>query len=213
MERLNLEKLARLVDEPPTPEEEAVLAGDLHLRRELDGLRQQTEALGSLPAVLPPPGGWHDLEKKLVAAGLIFGRQGGGRAWRSWLQIAAAVVIFIGGGAVGWITATAPGSSGSAEVSSGPASYASVEEAIADLDRRTQQWADAYGGFQQLISEQGQQRRSRDPAAHLAALETVMAASRAAVEESPDDRFFNELFVRTMAERNQTILQFMDDWH
>ena len=214
MERLNLEQLARLVDEPPKPEERAILEGDPFLRRELEALRSQTEALGDLPAVLPPPGGWHELEKKLMAAGLIFGRRENTHVWRKWLQAAAALVIFIGGTAAGWVTASAPASSGSAGAASGPASYASLDEAGAAVEEATRQWMAAYGGLQQILSAQGQQLRSRDPAARLAALETLIAASRAAVEESPHDQFMNELFVRTMAERDQAIRQFtLDSWH
>ena len=105
---MNLEKLARLVDEPPTPDERAVLEGDPVVRRELDALRSQTDALGSLPAVLPPPGGWHDLEKRLLAEGLIFGHRDNAGLWRKWLRAAAALVIFVGGTALGWVTASTP---------------------------------------------------------------------------------------------------------
>jgi hypothetical protein len=212
MERLNLEQLARLVDEPPTPEERAVLERDPGLRGELDALRSQTEALGDLPAVLPPPVGWHELEKKLMAAGLIFGRRDNVHLWRKWLQVAAALVIFVGGTAFGWMTGSAPAGIGSAGSGSGPASYASMEEGIAAVDEAAKQYMAAYGGLQELASAQGLQRRSRDPAAELAALQTVMAASRAAMEQSPGDQFWPELFVRSLAEHDQTIRQFMADW-
>ncbi len=212
MERLNLEQLARLVDEPPTPEERAILEEDAGLRRELEGLRSQTEALGNLPAVLPPPGGWHDLEKKLVAAGLVFARRDNAHLWRKWLQAAAALAIFVGGAAFGWMTGPAPAGMGSAEADPGPASFASLEEASAAVDEAARKYLAAYGGFQQLVNAQGLQRRSRDPAAQLAALETVMAASRAAMEEAPGDQFWNEMFVRSLAERHQTIRQATADW-
>lgn len=212
MERLNLEQLARLVDEPPTPEEKAVLEGDAALRRELDALRSQTEALGDLPAVLPPPDGWNELEKKLVASGLVFGRRGNVHLWRKWLQVAAALVIFVGGTAFGWMTGSTPAGIGVAGSKSGPASYASMEEASAAVDEAARQYMTVYGEYQQFVSAQGLQRRSRDPAAELAALQTVMAASRAAMEEAPGDQFWNELFVRSLAEHDQTIRQFLADW-
>ena len=212
MERLNLEQLARLVDEPPTPEERAVLEGNPGLRRELDGLKSQTEALGDLPAVLPPPGGWHELEKKLMAAGLIFGRRDNVHLWRKWLQVAAALVIFVGGTAFGWMTGSAPAGFDSAGSGSGPTSYASMEEASAAVDEAAKQYMAAYGGYQELASAKGLQRRSRDPTAELAAIETVMAASRAAMEEAPGDQFWPELYLRSLAERDQTLRQFMSDW-
>lgn len=212
MERLNLEQLARLVDERPTPDERAVLEGDPALRRELKELRSQTEALGNLPAVLPPPGGWHDLEKKLQAEGLIFGGRDTGRPWRKWLQAAAALVIFVGGTAFGWVTGSAPAGQASADVGTEPASFASLDEATAAVHDATRQYLAAYGGWRQLISAQGQQRRTRDPTVYLAGIETLMAASRAAVEEAPDDRFLNEMYVRVVAEREQIIRQASSDW-
>ncbi|MDE2794965.1 MAG: hypothetical protein OXL34_09125 [Gemmatimonadota bacterium] len=212
MERLNLEQLARLVDEPPTPEERAVLEGDPGLRRELDALRSQTEALGNLPAVLPPPGGWHELEKKLMAAGLILGGRSNAHLWRKWLQVAAALVIFVGGTTLGWVTGSAPAGFGGAEVSSEPASYASLEEAMAAVDEAADRYRAAYGGLQQFVSAEGLRGRSRDPAAHIAALETLMAASRAAVEESPGDPFWNDVYVRSLAEHDFTIREVIADW-
>ena len=210
MERLNLEQLARLVDEPPTPEERAVLEGDPATRRELDAMRSQTEALRSLPAVLPPPGGWHELEKKLAAGGLVFGRRNNRHLWRKWLQVAAALVIFIGGTALGWVTGSAPGGYAAAGIPSEPESF---EEARAAVDEAWRQYLAAFGGLQQFVSVQGQEdRRSRDPAVRLAALETLMAASRAAVEQSPGDRFLNEVWVRSFAERDQILRQFITDW-
>ena len=209
MERLNLEQLARLVDEPPTPEERAVLEGDPGLRRELDALKSQTEALGDLPAVLPPPGGWHELEKKLMAAGLVFGRRDNVFPWRKWLQVAAALVIFVGGTALGWMTGSARAGIGSAGVATEPASR---EEALAAVDEAADRFRVAYDGLQQFVSPEGLRGRSRDPTAELAALQTVLAASRAAMEESPGDQFWPELFLRSLAERDQIRRQFIGDW-
>ena len=215
MERLNLEQLARLVDEPPTSAEGAVLDGDPPLRRELEALRSQTEALRNLPAMLPPPGGWNELEKKLLAAGLIRGRHGEPPVWRKWLQAAAALVIFTGGTAFGWLTGSTTGSPGSvAALTSGPASYASLEEAEAELKEAGRQWQETFNAYQRLVSAQGQDRASRDPLVQLAALETVMAATRAAVEEFPEDQFFNGVFVRTLAEHTRTRRKVaLDSWH
>lgn len=212
MERLNLEQLARLVDEQPTPEERAVLEGDPATRRELEALRSQTEALGDLPAVLPPPGGWHELEKKLVAAGLVFGRRDNVHLWRKWLQVAAALVIFVGGTAVGWVTRSAPAGIDNAGAELGLASDASLEERLAAVDEAARQYRAAYGGLQQYVRAQGMQRRSRDPAAQLAALQTVMAASRAAMEKSPGDQFWPELYIRSLAEHDQAVKQAIADW-
>ena len=105
MERLKLEDLARLVDEQPTPREQAALDADPALRRELEAMRSQTAAMRSMPAIPPPPDGWRALEEELATAGLIRGALPGRVIWAKWMQAAAALVLFIGGTAFGWITA------------------------------------------------------------------------------------------------------------
>ena len=102
MERLTLEDLARLVDEEPTPEEQAILNRDGSARRQLEALRDQTAALKDLPAVQPPPDGWEQLRDRLVAAGLIRGRQRRLSSFsRKWMQAAAAMALFAGGTGLG----------------------------------------------------------------------------------------------------------------
>ncbi|MDE2762227.1 MAG: hypothetical protein OXQ94_03015 [Gemmatimonadota bacterium] len=215
MERLTLEQLARLVDEPPTPAERVILDGDPDLRRELEALRSQKEALRNLPAVLPPPGGWNELEKKLLAAGLIRDPQGTPRVWRKWVRAAAALVIFTGGTAFGWVTASTTASPQRAtSPTGGPASFASVEEAKAAMDEAARRWHESFGGYQRLLGAETRTEASRDPIVRLAAFETVLAASRVAVEKFPEDQFFNGVFVRTLAERDQTLRQVsLDNWH
>lgn len=215
MERLNLEQLARLVDEPPTPSEQAILDGDPPLRRELEALRSQTEALRNLPAMLPPPGGWSELERKLLSAGLIRGRQGAPPVWRKRMQAAAAVVIFTGGTAFGWVTATTTDSPGGPAASSaGPASFASVEEARAAVEEASRVWRESVGGYHRLLSARNQAQASRDPVVQLAALNTLMAAAQATVEEFPEDQFFNGVLVSTLAERDRALRQLtLDSWH
>ena len=82
MEHLSLEQLARLVDERPTSEEQAILDAEPDLRRELDALRAQTGALKDLPAMVPPPDSWPELREKLVAEGLVRGRRSSPALWR-----------------------------------------------------------------------------------------------------------------------------------
>ena len=215
MERLTLEQLARLVDEPPTHAERVILDGDPDLRRELEALRSQKEALRTLPAMLPPPGGWNDLEGKLLAAGLIRDRRGTPRVWSRWVRAAAALVLFTGGTAFGWVTASrAEGPDRASAPNAGPASFASIEEAKASMDEAARRWQESFGGYQRLLNAQTRAEASRDPIVRLAAFETVLAASRAAVEKFPEDQFFNGVFVRTLAEREQTLRQVtLDSWH
>ena len=216
MERLTLEDLARLVDEHPNPREQAALDADPRLRRELEALKAQTEELRNLPEVLPAPDGWDELEEKLLAAGLLQGRQlFAPPVWRRWMQGAAAIVIFVGGTAFGWIANATPGDppdeAGSA---AGQATYASAEEARDAVEEAKRRWQDAYIAYQELARSDDRAPAPRDPLQQLAALETLMAATRAAVQEFPEDQFFNGVYMQAQAEQRRAVRRFtLDSWH
>jgi len=106
MQHLSCEELARLVDEPPLPHEAAHVRDCLVCRRELDEMREQTQALGSLADPELPPGGWAGLEAALQAEGLISTAaprrtSGGWVADRPLLRLAASLALFVLGGAAG----------------------------------------------------------------------------------------------------------------
>lgn len=71
MQHLDLEQLARLVDEPAEPAEAEHLRGCLVCRRELGEMRAQTEALASLDDPQVPPALWVALEALLLEEKLI----------------------------------------------------------------------------------------------------------------------------------------------
>lgn len=235
MERLKLEDLARLVDEQPTPQEQAALDGDPVLRRELESLKAQARALRNLPAILPPPGGWHELEQELVTTGLIRGHAPGAGIWRKWMQVAAAFVLFIGGTAFGWVTAAAPGLDGNppreaaarpdagnptaARAATSPGESASVTPMSLDDARRAveeaeREWRRASREHLELFHAVNGQQQRRDPVARLAGLEALVAAGEVAVQESPDDEFFNVLYVNALMERQQALHQIsLEAWH
>jgi hypothetical protein len=103
MQHLDLEQLARLVDEPAEPHEAEHLRGCLVCRRELAEMRAQTEALGSLPDPELPAGAWAELEARLLEEKLI-GRPAPFRVlslYRPPMRIAAAIALFLLGGAAG----------------------------------------------------------------------------------------------------------------
>ncbi len=221
MERLKLEDLARLVDEQPTPREQAALDADPALRRELESLKAQARSLRNLPSVLPPPGGWRELEHELVTTGLIRGHVPGAGMWRKWMQIAAAFVLFIGGTAFGWITAAAPGLDGgppqlaSRELeAAAPAAPVSMDDARRNVEEAERAWRRAIRQHQELYHAVNGQQQRRDPVARLAGIETLVAASEVAVKESPDDEFFNALYVNALMEREQALSQIsLEAWH
>lgn len=104
MQHLDLETLARLVDEAPEPHEAEHLRGCLFCRRELAELREQTEALAELDDLAPPAGGWAALEARLLEEELIRApaappsRRALG-IYRPPMRIAAALALFLLGGA------------------------------------------------------------------------------------------------------------------
>ncbi|HEX2078772.1 MAG TPA: hypothetical protein VHG08_13710 [Longimicrobium sp.] len=111
MQHLDLEQLARLVDEPAEPHEAEHLRGCLVCRRELAEMRAQTEALGSLADPEPPAHAWAELEGRLLAEKLI-GRPAPFRPLgihRPPMRIAAAIALFLLGGAAGAVLMRTPG--------------------------------------------------------------------------------------------------------
>lgn len=103
MQHLDLEQLARLVDEPAEPAEAEHLRGCLVCRRELAEMRAQTQALASLDDPQVPPQLWAELEAQLLEEKLIRTpakvRPAGFS--RVHLRIAASLALFLAGGAAG----------------------------------------------------------------------------------------------------------------
>ena len=102
MDHLKLEALARLVDEPPMPDEAVHLRDCLVCRRELGAMRAQTSALAALADPEPRPGAWRAREAALAAEGLM--RPEPARPFRAshpLLRIAAALLLAAAGGAMG----------------------------------------------------------------------------------------------------------------
>lgn len=109
MQHLNWEELARLVDEPPLPHEAAHVRDCLVCRHELEEMREQTLALAELDDPEPSADAWTRLEAALLDEGLMRAAPAAaaGRGWSAWaegrplLRIAAALALFLMGGAAG----------------------------------------------------------------------------------------------------------------
>ena len=67
MEHLTHDTLARLVDERANPEEREHLEACSRCAEEFRALRLQSDALGGLAALRPPPGDWESLEARLAS--------------------------------------------------------------------------------------------------------------------------------------------------
>lgn len=123
MQHLDLEQLARLVDEPAEPAEAEHLRGCLVCRRELAGMRAQTEALASLEDPGVPPALWAALEAQLLEEKLIRtpARVRPLGFSRVHLRIAASLALFLMGGAAGAVLWNTPEARGIATLDSAAA--------------------------------------------------------------------------------------------
>lgn len=211
MEHLNLETLARLVDEAPTPQEQAHLAACEECVIELDAMREQSLSLGSLPDVRPPKGDWAVLEARMVSEGLVRSSRGFSRLafTPSWMKAAAALILFLGGTGLGVGLARSPalggigmtGQTGGSPFSLASNTVSSVDEAAAAVRMAERQFVDALIQYNQLSASENPGAVDFDPEARLAALEYMVAPMRAALQQAPADPFFNGLYASVLAER------------
>lgn len=249
MRHLSEEVLAGLVDEAPTEAEEAHLRSCPACARRLRELEEQTVALASLPALRPSSDDWDRLEARLRQKGLVRdapsrratrdgsgaagtagtapARRGPGRNARSsWLQAAAALVLFLGGTAFGaWMEPA--GGDGSVAASSGPGRSSSGTEMtagsitgqeVSDLNDAAfrlrsaeERYVEALMTYRSLLRRTNtgpeDPGEGENPAARFAALEALVAASQEAIRQAPADPFFNGVLASTMAERQAAIRQ------
>ena len=215
MGHLNPESLARLVDEAPQPEESEHLAACRACSAELEALRGQTRALGSLPEIRPPLGDWDVLEARLRSEGLI---EAPGLLSRltlaqtpPWMRAAAAAALFLGGTLVGAGAAAdggpLAGMFGGAEDPDAFAHAASLDDAASAVRVAEQGYVSALSRYRQLMESDGggDEASIGDPRSRYAALEVLLAASQAAVRQAPADPFLNGLLASTLAEREATL--------
>lgn len=224
MEHLSAETLARIVDEDPRPEEIEHLAACEGCTAELEALKAQTEALNSLPELLPPVGDWDVLEARLRSEGLIqdpglFDRLGLART-PTWMRAAASVALFLGGAAIGAGVAThgLPGSSASQAKAAAPqaalvADNATVQDAAEALRVAENDYVAALSRYRELQAQQGDDADAGDPRTRYAALEYLVAASQAAVRQAPADPFLNGLLASTLAERQAVLSRISSKEH
>lgn len=199
MEHLSTETLARLVDEAPDAGEADHLDGCAACRRGLEELREQTEALGSLPELLPPKGDWQVVEARLRSEGLVqspglFQTLGLART-PGWMRAAAAALLFLGGAGTG---AALESRSAAATLSEA----VTVEDAASAMRVAEQGYVAAFTRYRELLARDGGETLVGDPMGHYAALEHLVSVSQAAVRQAPADPFFNGVLTSALAERD-----------
>lgn len=214
MEHLSLETLARLVDEAPDNTERHHLSECARCRTELELMTGQTRALGELPDLRPPMGDWAVLEARLMSEGLSQHRRSRLASTPPWMKVAAAVLLFVGGTSLGMAVSPRGGTGGvqMGSLENDPASFASLEantvqsvgEAEARVRLAERQYMDALVQYRQMMSADGGDGADVPAESRLAALEYLVAAGQAAVQQAPTDPYLNGFLASAMAERQAT---------
>jgi hypothetical protein len=172
----------------------------------------------------PPLNDWQAIAARARDEGLI--RESPSRGWasnQSWVQAAAAVLLLIGGIAIGRTTIGLPTAtqntaslpSGNAVPTSAPAvdaaqpssssaTFASLEEASATLDRAVEDYKRAT----EFLAANNSSGRPGDSAAmyskRLVALDQVFNATESALQTAPHDPVINQYYLATMGARAAT---------
>jgi hypothetical protein len=170
----------------------------------------------------PPLNDWRTIAARAREEGLI--RESSPRAWVSdqpWIRAAAAVLLLIGGIAIGRATIALPSGSGATASANstiggtpsssqstaptvGDATFASVEEATASLDRAARDYEHA----SRFLAENNASGANKDSSAiytaRLAALDQVVNATESALQTAPHDPVINQYYLATMGARVAT---------
>ena len=216
MSHLSIETLARLVDESADSHEAEHLEVCDVCRTELEGLRADAAELARLPELEPPATQWLAVEQRLTAEGLLRKQP---RPWsRTWarplLQLAAAIVVFLLGSYSAPLvarlspsfTARVAQESGTTRGVRNVANVNSINTAAeaADAVRQTEQ---AYLNALTRYTELAGRTEAADPVARLAALESIVLTTRAALGQAPADPVINGYHLTALAQRDATIKQ------
>lgn len=226
MEHLDLETLARLVEEAPSQGERRHLSECGRCRTELELLQGQTDALGRLPDMRPPRGDWAVLEARLMSEGLVRHQRSSLAATPGWMKAAAAVLLFLGGTGLGSLMGDGAAGTPDRVAAGGQDPYSlvantvsSVEEAAEAVRLAERRYQDALLQYRQLLEAEGGLTTGISPESRLAALEYLVAAGQAAVQQAPADPFLNGFLASALAERQATYQATLsrpgsaDDWY
>jgi hypothetical protein len=186
-------------------------------------MRADYAALRNLPMIEPPHTEWPELEARLLEEGLIRRRFGTSR-WTTWGRAAAAIALFALGTATGTFLlggsapAASPAAAGAGlagrdvlpvlNTQSGPLMVRAAEPASADEALALYRQAEAvYLDALTRVAELGGQTEGSDPVARIAALESIAAITRSALEEAPADPIINGYHLTAIAQKEATLRQ------
>jgi len=214
MSHLTIETLARLVDEPASTAEVEHLEQCEDCRLELEGLRADAAALAALPELAAPDHHWAGIENRLHDEGIIradtpariiaFPRN---RTLQYVLRAAAALAIFALGNATAIVAmhddaTNTPAGRADARLVSQNAPQ-TRDEAARAVRAAEAAYIDAFTHYLQM----GNSMPSDDPLARLAALESIVQTTRAALGEAPADPVINGYHLTAIAQRDAIIRQ------
>ncbi|HUF49616.1 MAG TPA: hypothetical protein VMN60_02205 [Longimicrobiales bacterium] len=233
MSHLSLEALARIVDDGANAAETTHLEQCATCRAELDAMQEDVHALRMLPDMTPAPEAWGALERRLLNEGLIRARPRAVLSFSPALQMAAALTLFLGGTIAGRTTAPVPtqlvtqappaverteGVAGSEAVQPGMPS-SSITLASNNLSRTAQpvtaeeaavllrQTEELYLTALTRYAELTMGAEAGDPVARLAALQSIVMTTQAALNAAPADAVINGYHLTALAQRDATLRQ------
>ena len=228
MSHLPSDRLAALADEEPTGAEAAHLADCAACARERAAHRTLVAmAHAEREAIGLPLTRWEAIAGALdsgsvgasrAEAGTVARRQRVPRFTRTTMRAAAALLLVVGGAAVGRISAgatllprvasagTATGVQATASGGAGTSSFESVEEA-----RLAQARSEAlYQRATAFLAEHDSDSIDGSPTAYrsrLAALDQVISTTREAMRQAPHDPVINGYYLTTIGQREATLRQ------
>lgn len=234
MSHLTLETLARLVDDAPDPTEAGHLDICPPCREELEALRADAAALHALPDPDPSIAQWIRLEQRLEREGLM---RRSWRWQPALLRLAAALVIFVLGAVSATLalrprerplmtandaplrTVTAqpetiyvPAATLAENALPAPERAAASMGAVAartpeEAMTRLRSVESDYMAALLRYSELSGRLDDGDPLARLAALESIVATTRAALGRAPADPVINGYHLTAVAQRDALLRQ------
>jgi hypothetical protein len=214
MSHLSAERLAALIDEQPAPAELAHLAGCAACRRERGAYEALSEMAKSGLTLGTPLTSWNKLAPHLKHDGIIDTGRGlghGSVVSRGWLQAAAAVLLVVGGAAIGRLSAGAQSreaGAGQVALTTGVVpTFRTVAEAQA-VASRSQNVYRASMAF--LASHDASSLAISSPAAiksRLATLDRVSQIVGAALEDAPYDSVINTMYLNAQGQREASMRQ------
>jgi hypothetical protein len=219
MQHPTLEALARLVDEAPEPVERAHLAACPECRAELEALVEQRRALAGLPELAPGPDQWPELRARLRREGMLRKRA----AWSpAYQRAAAAVVLFLAGGWLGWAVRGPAGPAGDpgpapTTFAAGDAVGPGARAASDDLVRTSpagEPAGDATGEVFMAALDRymaSSEVRPADPAARLAVLDHIVMTTAEALHAAPTDPIITGYHLSALAQRDAVLRRLAAD--